>query len=210
MINSKLKQYIEKNIFPEYQKNEEGHGLKHIKYVIRRSLNFANTLDNINLDMVYTIAAYHDIGHHIDAKNHEKISSEILLADKNLKDFFDNSQIQTMAEAVADHRSTSSKEPRNIYGKIVSSADKNTSTIAAMTRTYSYTKKHNPHLSLDELIEESRLHIKKKFGKNGYAKSKMYFKDEEFDKFLDEAERITSNVSEFRKKYCEINHINEI
>ena len=32
--------------------------------------------------MLFTAAAYHDIGHHIDAKRHELISAQILLEDK--------------------------------------------------------------------------------------------------------------------------------
>ena len=82
-INEELKKYIDEYIFPEYDKNEPAHSISHIKYVIDRSFELVkeNELD-VNLDMVYTIAAYHDIGHYIDAKNHEKISSEILLKDK--------------------------------------------------------------------------------------------------------------------------------
>ena len=38
-------------------------------------LKFAKIVQDINVDMVYTIAVYHDLGHHIDKKNHEKISS---------------------------------------------------------------------------------------------------------------------------------------
>ena len=75
MINKELKEYIENNIFPEYNKNDEGHNLDHIKYIIERSLKFAKIVQDINVDMVYTIAVYHDLGHHIDKKNHEKISS---------------------------------------------------------------------------------------------------------------------------------------
>lgn len=37
--------------------------------------------------MVYVIAAYHDVAHHIDAKNHETISAKMLMEDKKLKDF---------------------------------------------------------------------------------------------------------------------------
>lgn len=77
--------YIENVIFKEYEKNEEGHGINHIKYVIKRSMNIAENLENINKEMVYTVAAYHDIGHHIDAKNHEKVSAEILVNDNKLK-----------------------------------------------------------------------------------------------------------------------------
>ena len=32
-INEELKKYIEENIFPEYDKNEKGHDINHIKYV---------------------------------------------------------------------------------------------------------------------------------------------------------------------------------
>ena len=64
-INEDLKKYIEENIFPEYSKNETAHNIEHIKYVIRRSFKFADTVPNINYNRVYTIAAYHDIGHYI-------------------------------------------------------------------------------------------------------------------------------------------------
>ena len=36
-IKEEIKQYIEKIVFPEYQKNDKGHNNKHIDYVIRRS-----------------------------------------------------------------------------------------------------------------------------------------------------------------------------
>lgn len=37
-VNEDLKKYIEENIFPSYEKNDLGHNLDHIKYVINRSL----------------------------------------------------------------------------------------------------------------------------------------------------------------------------
>ena len=134
-INKKLQDYIENNIFPSYKKNDLGHNLDHVKYVIERSLKFASKVTNINYDMVYTIAAYHDIGHYIDAKNHEKISAEMLLADKNLRTFFSEDEIKIMSEAVYDHRASLEGEPRSIYGKIVSSADRNTLVDVPLKRT---------------------------------------------------------------------------
>ena len=146
-INKNLIEYIEKNIFPSYEKNDSGHNLEHIKYVIDRSIKFANSIDNINYDMVYTIASYHDIGHYIDAKNHERVSGEILLNDINLKEYFDKKQIKIMSEAVEDHRASSNIIPRSIYGKIVSSADRNTSVNSILKRSYQYAVKHNPNFS---------------------------------------------------------------
>lgn len=208
-INKELKQYIEKNIFPSYKKNDLGHNLDHIKYVIERSLKFANEVDDVNYDMVYTIAAYHDIGHYMDAKNHEKVSAEMLEDDENLRSFFSEEQIKIMSEAVYDHRASLEGEPRSIYGKIVSSADRNTLVDVPLKRTYAYRVKHNPNATLEEIIEESREHLIDKFGKKGYATEKMYFDDLDYKKFLEEISVLVDNKEEFRKRYCEVNHIHQ-
>ena len=207
-INEELKEYIEKNIFPKYMQNDLGHNLDHIKYVIERSLKFASTLNNINYNMVYTIASYHDIGHHIDAKNHEKVSSEILLNDTNLKNFFNDDQIKIMADAVYDHRASLEGEPRSIYGKIVSSADRNTRIDIILKRTYEYCIKHNPEYNLEEIIEESRIHILDKFGKKGYATEKVYFDDAEYKAFLEEIATLVIDKEKFRERYIKVNNIN--
>ena len=38
IIDSELKIYIENNIFPKYERNEKGHQIDHINYVINRCL----------------------------------------------------------------------------------------------------------------------------------------------------------------------------
>lgn len=203
----KLQEYIEKEILTIYQKNDEGHGIDHIQYVINRSLKFAEEIPNINYDMVYAVAAYHDIGHYIDRKNHEKVAAEILLADQTLRNYFNEEQIKIMAEAVYDHRASLEYEPRSIYGKIISSADRNTLLDNTLKRTYSYQLKHYPNSSLDEIIESSRKHIMNKFGAHGYAKEKMYFKDEAYEKFLIECEKLVSNFEEFKTRYLKVNNL---
>lgn len=154
-INNKLQKYIEKNIFPEYSKNEPAHNIDHIKYVINRSFKFADTVPNINYSMVYTIAAYHDIGHHIDSKRHEIISGEIMSKDENLKKFFSEEELKIIKEAIEDHRASSDHEPRSIYGKIVSTADRNNTVEACLKRSYTYGKKLEPNLTDDELFERA-------------------------------------------------------
>ena len=208
LLNEELQQYIEKNIFPIYKNNDLGHNLDHIKYVIKRSFNFANETDGINYNMVYAIAAYHDIGHFIDAKDHEKVSAEMLLADKNIKRFFTNDEIKIMSEAVYDHRASLEGEPRSIYGKIVSSADRNTLIDVLLKRTYAYRVKHNSNDTLDEIIEESRQHIINKFGKKGYATEKMYFEDLDYKKFLKDISIFAENKEEFRRRFMEVNGLN--
>ena len=55
MINKELRKYIEDSVFSIYEKNDKAHGIDHIKYVIGRSLKFADLVKDINYDMVYTI-----------------------------------------------------------------------------------------------------------------------------------------------------------
>ncbi len=137
--NQKLKEYIEKQIFPLYNKNEDSHGINHINYVIGRCFQLSKKID-INLDMLYTIAAYHDIGHYIDRKRHEIISAQIMYEDDNLKRFFNINELVIMKEAIEDHRASLTGEPRSIYGKLISSADRNICIDDILRRTYFYGK----------------------------------------------------------------------
>lgn len=195
-VNSELKKYIEENIFPEYSKNEPAHALGHIQYVIDRSFELVaqNDLD-VNLDMVYVIAAYHDIGHHIDSKNHEVISADIMSKDENLKKFFTDEELIIIKEAIEDHRASSKEDSRTIYGKIVSSADRNNTVEACLRRTYTYGKKLDPNASDEELFLRAYDVLTKKFGEGGYAK--FYFKDEKYENFLKELRNLLSNKDDF-------------
>lgn len=194
-INEDLKKYIEENIFPEYTKNDSGHNIKHIQYVIDRSFKFADTVPNVNYDIVYTVAAYHDIGHHIDSKRHEIVSGEIMSKDENLKRFFSADELKIIREAIEDHRASADHEPRSIYGKIVSTADRNNTVEACLKRSYTYGKKLNPEATDDELFDRAYEHLKIKFGENGYAK--FFFKDDVYEKFLKDIRDLLSDKNNY-------------
>ena len=194
-INEDLKKYIEENIFPEYAKNDLGHNIKHIQYVIDRSFKFADTVPNVNYDIVYTVAAYHDIGHHIDSKRHEIVSGEIMSKDENLKRFFSADELKIIREAIEDHRASADHEPRSIYGKIVSTADRNNTVEACLKRSYTYGRKLNPEATDDELFDRAYEHLKIKFGENGYAK--FFFKDDVYEKFLKDIRDLLSNKDNY-------------
>ncbi len=184
-VNEELKKYIEENVFPEYDKNEVGHGINHIKYVIERSFELVreNKLD-VNLDMVYVIASYHDIGHHIDSKTHEIISADIMSKDKNLSKFFNEEELKTIKEAIEDHRASAEHDPRSIYGRIVSSADRNNNVEDCLRRTYTYGKKLKADATDEELFLRAYDVLQNKFGEDGYAK--FYFRDSNYENFLKE------------------------
>ena len=196
MVNEELKKYIEDNIFLEYNKNEKGHGIEHIKYVINRSFELVeeNNLD-VNLNMVYVIAAFHDIGHHIDAKTHEIISADIMSKDKTLPKFFNKDELITIKEAIEDHRSSASDEPRSIYGRIVSSADRNNTVEECLRRTYAYGKKHFPDYTEEELFIRAYNVLKDKYGEGGYAK--FYFKDTQYENFLKDLRELLKDKNKY-------------
>lgn len=205
-MNNELVQYIENEIFPLYNRNEEGHGINHIETVIKRSLELAKDYD-VNIDMVYTIASYHDLGHYIDRKTHEIISAEIFMKDEKIKECFTDEQRSVIKEAIEDHRASSNHEPRTIYGKIISTADRTIIDIDnTIKRSYSYGKRNYIGLSEEEQIERVYQHLTEKYGENGYAK--VYLEDKEFEDALYKLRQALEDKNEFVKRVRKV--VNEI
>ncbi len=121
MVDESLKNYIETSIFPLYDDLDVAHQRDHVEMVIKLSLSIAENL-NVNMDMVYATAAYHDTGLVKENKNHNITSGNIVREDMWLRDWFTEQQIETIAQAVEDHYMASGNEPRNIYGKIIAKA----------------------------------------------------------------------------------------
>ena len=75
VIDNKLKEYIENNIFIQYEDNVGGHNLEHIKTVINRCFEIIKEfILDVSYDIIYVIASMHDIGYKIDCDNHELVS----------------------------------------------------------------------------------------------------------------------------------------
>lgn len=198
LVDNEIKKYCRESILPQYSKNEKGHGIEHINYVIQRSFELINENKlKVNPNIVYVIAVYHDIGHYIDPKKHEKISADMMSKDENLKKFFSSEELIIIKEAIEDHRASNSFEPRSIYGKIVSSADRNITVEQCLERSYYYGKKLNPNFTDDELYERSFYHLNDKFGVDGYAK--FYLKDEKHLNFLENIRNLLKDKENFCK-----------
>ena len=195
-INEKLTKYIENNILPEYKLNDKGHNIEHINFVLERAFELSQNYD-IDYNMLYTIVCYHDIACHINREEHEKLSAERLYVDENLKNFFDELQLKIMKEAVEDHRASLEYIPRNIYGKILSSADRKIGVDDYLKTSMSFAIKKNPNISVQDLIEDSYNFAIKKFGKQGYAITKMYIEDKKYEEFLNEIQDLIENKEKF-------------
>ena len=104
-MNKELQAYVEQAILPRYEHFDRAHGPEHARTVIEQSLALARHYQ-VDRQMVYAIAAYHDVGLEKGREMHHIHSGEILAADTKLRQWFSPQQIAVMREAVEDHRAT--------------------------------------------------------------------------------------------------------
>lgn len=195
-VNAKLKQYIDEKILPEYELNDGGHNSEHVKYVLKRAFELADGYE-INYDILYTCVCFHDVACHIDRDNHEVLSAQRAYEDDFLNGFFSIIEMKKIKEAIEDHRASLEYIPRNIYGKILSSADRKVEVKQYLIASISYGKKKNPEIDKNESIERSYEFAIKKFGKNGYAVNKSYVDDLKYKKFLENIQYLIDNKELF-------------
>lgn len=197
MVNENITCYVLKNILPLYERNDWAHQWWHIDGVIKRSLKLAKNFD-VNLDMVYIVAAFHDIGCYINRDNHEKLSAEILIDDKYLNSYFNEEEMKIMKEAVEDHRGSKEKPPRSIYGKIVSTADRFVTIDGILKSMHLYTLQYQSDFTWERMVDRSFNYLKNKYGPGGYAK--VYVDDPDYDNFLNEVEYYLNHKNEFAER----------
>lgn len=164
-----MKQYIETEILPRYEAFDKAHQRDHADYVIRQSLELAKHYD-VDMDMVYAIAAYHDTGLAVDRKTHHIESGKIVRNDKRLVEWFTEEQIEIMAQAVEDHRASNKNEPRSIYGKIVAEADRQIDGMTILRRTIQFGLNHYPELDREGHWGRTLEHINEKYAEGGYLR----------------------------------------
>jgi uncharacterized protein len=173
MIGMKMNQecidYVESEILPRYASFDKAHQNDHVDRVIQESLRLAQYYE-VNPDMVYVIAAYHDVGLVEGRERHHLVSGRLLQADQKLRNWFSEEEIQLMKEAVEDHRASNKHEPRSIYGKIVSEADRVIDAETTFRRTVQYGLSHYPEMIPEEHYLRFRDHLITKYGEGGYLK----------------------------------------
>lgn len=194
-MNAELKQYVEAEILPRYTHFDKAHQLDHIETVIRQSAALADMLSaqgvEVDRDMVYVIAAYHDLGIVNGRENHHTDSGKILMADPFLKKYFTEEQLVTMKEAVEDHRASSKHEPRSLYGRIVAEADRQIDPRTIVQRTLQFGLQHYPELDKAGHFARAEAHLHEKYGEGGYLK--LWFPESENSRKLAELRTIMAD-----------------
>ena len=200
-VSLDLMEFVETQILPRYNAFGESHGLRHVSRVIKNSLQLAK-VTGANIDMVYVIATYHDLGMSGPRAIHHITSGKILVADARLKRWFNPEQIKIMKEAVEDHRASSSRQPRSIYGKIVAEADRDIDPHEIFLRAIQYGKENNPEKNKEEQWERFAEHMEEKYSRNGYIK--LWIPNSPNEKALNELRNIIENKSRLREEFEKI------
>lgn len=198
-MNQELKAYIEAEILPRYESYDAAHRRDHIEGVVERSLVLASHYEGLNTDMVYTIAAYHDLGLPEGRENHHLSSGRMLAEDKELERWFSPEEIAVMREAVEDHRASSSRPPRTLYGCIVAEADRQIVPEVVIRRTVQYGLSHYPTLTREEHWERFLGHLHEKYDYGGYLK--LYIPHSDNAQRLEELRQIIARPEELRKRF---------
>ena len=164
-----LVEFIETKILPQYAAFDAAHNMEHVTRVIRHSLELVKTT-GADINMVYAIAAYHDLGMSGPRAVHHLTGGKILATDARLKKWFTAEQLKVMREAVEDHRASASRSPRSIYGKIVAEADRDLDSDIVIRRTIQFGLANYPQLDYEGQYRRFKEHMDNKYSKEGYIK----------------------------------------
>ena len=123
---------------------------------------------DINPDMLYAAAACHDLGLEVDRKTHHLESGRIIRALAELRQWFTEDQIETIAQAAEDHRESATTPPRSIYGALVAEADRMIVPETIIRRTVQFGLSHYPDLDKEGHWRRTLDHLHEKYAEGGY------------------------------------------
>ncbi len=193
-----LVEFVETNILPQYADFDKAHDLSHVTRVIRRSMDLVRKT-GADINMVYVIAAYHDIGMSGPRAVHHITGGKILARDARLKKWFSPEQIKIMREAIEDHRASASHAPRSIYGKIVAEADRDLDPDIVFRRAVQFGLSNYPELDREHQWLRFRDHMNNKYSVNGYIR--LWISGSDNERKLNEVREYITQPAELRKVF---------
>ena len=184
-IPETLNEYLYEEIVPRYAEFDAAHRQNHALTVMEQAMKLLDGLsawltdnpsadeiwtDDVNPSMLLTAAACHDLGLVNGRERHHLDSGAIIRADRRLREWFDEDQVETIAQAAEDHRASGKTPPRSIYGMLVAEADRVIEGDTIILRTLQYGMKHYPELDHDAQIKRAVAHLREKYGFGGYLR----------------------------------------
>ena len=184
-MNPEIKKYIYEEIIPKYKEFDDAHKEDHALTVINQALHLMEGRakwvesqeevediwkESVDEDMLLVAAACHDLGLINGRDNHHMDSGKIIRNDQNLRKWFSDKQIETIAQAAEDHRASGKSAPRSIYGMLVAEADRIIEGETIIRRCIQFGFKHYPGLNREQHISRAIEHLHEKYGRGGYLK----------------------------------------
>lgn len=171
MKEQEIKEYIYREIVPRYAAFDDAHKEDHALTVIEQAMKLIEGHESlVDRNIVLMAAACHDLGLINGRDNHHTDSGKIIRADANLRRWFTEDEIETIAQAAEDHRASGKSAPRSIYGMLIAEADRVIDGETIIRRTVQFGFKHYPGLDREGHIARAVAHLKEKYGRGGYLK----------------------------------------
>ena len=185
MRTTEINRYIYEVIVPQYAGFDAAHKEDHALTVIDQAMKLLDEMHEwvkchaeadlqwkvaVDRDVLKMAAACHDLGLVNGRDRHHLDSGVIIRKDVALRQWFNEDEIETIAQAAEDHRASGASEPRSIYGKIVAEADRVIDAETIIRRTIQFGFKHYPDLGREGHMQRAVDHLKEKYGRGGYLK----------------------------------------
>ncbi len=197
-----ISDFIEREIIPRYDNFDAGHGRDHARTVMSQALQLSQHYPDVDKCMLLVAAAYHDLGLAFGREQHHTHSAAIIREDMRLRRWFDEDEINTIAQAAEDHRASSGHEPRSIYGRIVAEADRIIDSDTIVRRALQYGMKHNPGLDKEDQYQRLKEHMREKYDYGGYLRLWVPYGDNA--RRLEEFRQTLADEEAFRKLFDKI------
>lgn len=197
-MNQNLKEYVESEIIPRYSAFDKAHREDHARSVISEALRLSAFYD-VDEDMVYAAAAFHDTGLVEGRETHHLASGKIIREDPRLPEWFTPDQIEMIAQAAEDHRASGTSSPRSIYGKIIAEADRDIIPLKILRRTVQFGMEHYPQLDREAHWRRFLEHLHEKYYYGGYLK--LYIPESRNAVSLEELRRMIGDEVSLRKTF---------
>lgn len=168
-VRRDLQKYVDHNIISLYCNFDKAHGREHVEQVIKKSMFLAEET-NADKEMVYVVAAYHDLGMRESRLAHGFHSAKILESDGRLLKWFSEKQRKIMAQAVEDHSKSLGRMPRSLYGKIIYQADMIFDAEVVVKRSILFGAAYYQEYTFEQQVERVYCYVNKKYGADGILK----------------------------------------
>lgn len=196
---NEIREFVEREIVPRYDGFDAGHGTDHVQTVMSQALSLAQYYPNVDLCLLLVAAAYHDLGLAFGRDEHHIHSARIVRDDERLRQWFNEDEINTIADAAEDHRASSGHEPRTIYGRIVAEADRIIDSETIVRRALQYGMKHEPGLDRKGQYKRLMEHMREKYDYGGYLK--LWIPHGENARRLEEFRQTLADETAFRQLF---------